>query len=551
MAFSATYVGQICEEVVTITIGSAIIIDILNFSESTTGEDSGKFFLKEFCLSTDGILFTNYRLLTKNNLKRIKFKQNGVFYIKLRYTRQGITTTGTITFNSISLSTTTYAGTYLSGQITKKSIFKDFAGYNLIVQELAMNLLEKIIIGNGILPSFVERSIAAKDIPTLYYTNTGVDEDFFAIWKNTTEFLSIIEVFCENYRLIYYDREILLNFLSVKGLYFCGGESLEDLQYIATNYFKEYSKRGTLLVLKKKGEELEDGTLMPVNGELQRLLCSTLTDEFLFSFNSNNWIVNKTCPLYRGIRDVNCNKEESDTESMADLVNYNSANTIQITEDDIQFFDITTSIIGNFAGIGDPAAFPPFLGKINVDIDCDYLISFWLKNYSIDNKLLFGVNAFDVSGNLIMNAFSDKDNFLRNDFINLTNIPNTPNTTDSYYLVRAVIYKRNSSTEMVDNLDLNWSSDDKNLKFQDNTAIKKISIKIGVFQDAPMFSNIKICNLKMFPLKTPYSRYFVQGKDFMDFFLKNNNNKISRQQIETILRNELLPISVNFKVNYI
>jgi len=558
MAFSATYIGQVNEETVRIDVSGSteLVIQITGFTESTTGETSSKYFVKEFALSSDNILFTSFRPLSVTNIGRIKFRQFGPVYLKLRYTREGSSTVGTVAFNSISITTITIDDEYIIGEITNKSAFKSLVSYNLIVQELAMNLLEKIIIGNGILPKFVERNIDAVDIPTLFYSATGEDEDFIIIWKSVCDFLAIINTFCESFQQIYYNKELLLIFLRSKGLYFCGGESLVDLQYIATNYFKEYSKRGTMLIFKKKGDILDDTTIMPVKGELLRLICNNNADEFLFSFDSNHWIIDKSGPLYRGNSDVNMNKEQSDDANMAEIENYWTFGIIERTlVSGIYMFVITNDADINtptgFGTFGFPLDGSPTTSLINVDVNLSYIISFWLKSDDDNSDLFFGIDCFDIDDNLLPSATADYTGSSKAFFIERSSIPKETDT-GTYYLVRGILYAKNTDGgDMVSEVDLNWNSpNDLNLRFDDES-IKKICINIGGYAKTTASSSISICNLKMFPLKTEYSRFFIQNKNFMDFFLKNNNKVLSTQQIEQIMRNELLPISVNFKNNYL
>jgi hypothetical protein len=327
----------------------------------------------------------------------------------------------------------------------------------------------------------------------------------------------------------------LLYFLTSKGLYFCGNENLETLQNISRNYFKQFSQRGTLMVFKKQGEVLLDGTTNTIKGELLRIICHQQNDEFLYTFNSNNWIVGRTSPIYKGLGDVNTNKELSDTKDMASLSKYDKVGTVQ----EVTYDGISIKQTGCL---------------FEVDINLDYEYSFFLQTLQTGNALDFSVNALDINNTIIPDAFLDKDNLDRSVFFYSTQCPKAVFGVNKFYLVRGIIFAKD--TDLYDkkyNNELNWngSTPDEHVKFKNLSAIKKISVNIGHPSVDGTERKIRICNLKLRPLKTNYSRYFVQGKDFMDFFLKKNNKTISNQELENIMRKELLPLSVNFRINYL
>jgi hypothetical protein len=550
-----TQIGEVQTADLVFNNTNAKIVEITNFSISTTNESgTTKYLFKEFALSTDGILFTSFKELNVANLNRIKFKQKGYWYVRIRLTRKGVDSSGVLIFNSFDITgTNETTDNYSIGVTTNKSIFQQSLGYNLITQELALNLFEKLIIGNGMLPNFVERNVDENSIRNLFYNPTAsADEDFLVIWKSVIQFLSMVDTFAENLNKIYFDSDLLLKFLRSKGLYFSGNEDLQTLQYIATNYFREFSHRGTILMFKRKDEILADGSNCAVKGEVLRLLNVGDLDEFLYSFNSDNWCIGKSSPLYRGISDLNMNKEVSDEISMANLSNYNSFGVVEQTISHIKYFKIYSSNNSTYKGIGYNGELPttPLKSFINIDKNMSYIISFYLKSQEDNNKLYFGIDCYSEDSELLSYATLDKNGNQRNNFFNFTKIPRV----DDLYLVRGIIH--NQGTNLLSlpyKNELNWSVYDEHLAFNSNSDIipKFLAINIGNKNLDYSSNSFLISNLKMFPLKTPNSRYFVQNKNFMNFFAKNNNSVLSNEQIEQIMRNELLPLSVNFKTNYL
>ena len=75
------------------------IKQILGFTANISGETNSVYFDKEFRYSSDGILWSDYKQLTNNNLSGITI-YDGKIYLQYRFTQVGH---GNLSINSISL----------------------------------------------------------------------------------------------------------------------------------------------------------------------------------------------------------------------------------------------------------------------------------------------------------------------------------------------------------------------------------------------------------------------------------------------------------------
>ena len=75
------------------------IKQIFGFAANISGETDGVYFDKEFRYSSDGILWSDYKQLTNENLSRVSV-YNGKIYLQYRFTQVGI---GNLSINNISL----------------------------------------------------------------------------------------------------------------------------------------------------------------------------------------------------------------------------------------------------------------------------------------------------------------------------------------------------------------------------------------------------------------------------------------------------------------
>ena len=75
------------------------IKQILGFTTNISGETNNVYFDKEFRYSSDGILWSDYKQLTNDNLSNITV-YNGKIYLQYRFTQVG---QGNLSINNISL----------------------------------------------------------------------------------------------------------------------------------------------------------------------------------------------------------------------------------------------------------------------------------------------------------------------------------------------------------------------------------------------------------------------------------------------------------------
>ena len=72
---------------------------ILGFTANVSGENNNVYYDKEFRYSSDGILWSDYKQLTNDNLSNVNI-YDGKIYLQYRFTQIG---TGNLSINNISL----------------------------------------------------------------------------------------------------------------------------------------------------------------------------------------------------------------------------------------------------------------------------------------------------------------------------------------------------------------------------------------------------------------------------------------------------------------
>jgi len=98
----------------------------------------------------------------------------------------------------------------------------------------------------GIIPNYIQRT-----------------EDYTAFWESVACFFALMYAHTqEEFVKLYTNKDNLREYMTQRGLFFCGDELLGDLQVLANEFYKEVAKRGTI--------EVDD--------EIKRILCFLLQD---------------------------------------------------------------------------------------------------------------------------------------------------------------------------------------------------------------------------------------------------------------------------------
>lgn len=403
------------------------------------------------------------------------------------------------------------------------------------------------------------------------FTSFEKDRDFIALWKSTSQFFAYYVVLARKYSKFFKNEELLLEYLQQRGLLICNDETLENLQFLMKHYYDEIRKRGTIQIIRKRTIVDHDNSdsdsdsyseaSHEVNGELLRSICYDDCDEFIFNFRKSEKLglnIGNSSPLYRGLSNMSgANKIWVDfLASLTDYLKFpifgnvssvydepdqsdshSNSNSYSLDE------DIVIKISHGTSGFGLDNINPYSLQYIlqyalNVNINIDYQFSFRIKQDKLKNGILnFGVNAFDCDGNIV-NLLSATTLTVSHDFI----LNDQLNIIDKYYEFRGIIYAFN---KVLYNTKTSWNKGN-NLLFTQN--VKKIIPYIKVINsDATV--NVYVTEVKLQPAATNYSSGFIQTNNWIDFWIKNNNQNYSYQQLKDLFRKYLLPYDTNFEFN--
>lgn len=539
MSFSATVRGQInIEKQIYSSNNGVIRID--TFSDSITGETSDRYFVKEFSMSSDDILYTSWYSLTDAELSQFTFNSSGTVYIKIRYTRAGSSTTGTLTFNSISFTDSIVVESCVVGKVaTRNPMFRDIFCNHLIVNEIAGNLFEKIK-GNGILPDYIVRN----------QQNPDLDKDFDSLWQSICKYFAFLNVIALQFTGIYNDGELLRRYISVKGLHLNGDEDLETLQFYANNLFAEFFKRGTVLQFKDKDFEFPDGSLNEMKGEFLRLIAKQEKDEFLWNQPAHQfygWNIGNSSPLYKSISHEQwmINKCFEDKTNTTDLTKYyfNTDVDESIVTDSgrqvIKMRQINAAINSGINQYNEP---------VIIDPNLPYEFSFELKVESGGNdaKLEIGVILLTSDGVSVVPAIHVDDGDTDG---NGTCFSGLVVKRNIYYKFRCLLFPQDTPLDPLRKPV--WGN---YLKFPSTAKYAAPYITINNDSNDPPLdvpsSWVYLYNLKFKLLENPYSLGLIQTKNLNYFYLLNrsiNNN----ETIKRFLREEFLPYNTNLISNFI
>lgn len=231
---------------------------------------------------------------------------------------------------------------------------------------------------------------------------------------------------------------------------------------------------------------------------------------------------------------------------------------------------------------------------INVDSNIDYAFEFRVKTAialgAAQNPLPFlsvGINAFDCNG-VVVNLsniinLTTTVYFLQNGALNKSN---------KYYIFRGIIYSKNkypsfnssniykirdvvrvvntfytcvkkttvgilisnttywrllSQRELYSLLTCNNWYLTNNLQFTEG--VKKIIPFIKVTDSASVTDSVFLAEIRLQPVATNYSSGFLDTSNWIDFFIKNNNQNYKYRQLKEIFRHKLLPADTEVEFN--
>lgn len=543
-------------DVIVIKAGVPIIglVTLSSFTDTLIGETGSRFFEKEFRYSVDGINYSSWIPLTNSNVSSVSVTPTATFLIEYRYRRSGVDTAGDLEFEQVELNGDFDQVT--CGQAFSNSIFAQFfTCTDLCVLNWMINVLEKIY-REGVIPKFIERGDEGNQ--------DGQDQDFIEFWKTITQYFAYIVCYARKFEVssLTGDLDILLKYLEQQTLIFCGGETISELTYVMNNTYDEFRKRGTYEIIKDKALDGRE-----IDGELLRLLCynSTKCGDFYFYkvFNYKiGWVIDQASPLYRGnYNDWNLIKAYEDTESVVDLSKYplTSPGNISIVTDGLKdVMRINSVSAGQKSGIDYDSDTSKL---IKVDPKWDYEITFQVKQEDLDQLLTFGIQGYDINGNVVTNPFRQSfHGYDYNYFFKKYEL----GRDDKYYLVRGVVYgtehRKAPHATMADyrieaTKDFNFSVvptppgapdftkfPPQHLQFNevDVCHISPI-VLLDNENEVDVSGAINIYDFKVRPLSTCYSTGFVQTSNFIKSKATNSNQNYSNSKVVELTREFLIP----------
>lgn len=537
-------------DILVINITSEITggIVLTNYSEELIGITQDRNVSREFRVSANGIFWSDWNVLTSQNLSLNKYITEDLLLIQVRYTRTGTDTTGVIQFNDINFTGTSEAIKLIAPSLMS-SILASVLGTSDIKQTEA-NIFKKLYY-RGIIPQYITRAENSDE---------NEDEDYINLFYSIARFFSLIICFGKRFEKFKSDVDLMREQVREFGLYFDENNvSLEQLQYLASHLYDEVRKRGTEMVFSRSGDDLPSGNKVIIDGELIRLLRNKKSDELLYENipdERTGWCLGKSSPLYRGTCDsINLNKTREKTEDFENLTNFvmnkqGDGNYSLINLDGKKVINLSVS--NGICGLGridTSQEISSNLYTIDNNLDYEMVFSFRITS-GTSAKIKFGAEGFDILKNKLSDSFITPNGDMISEIFfekELTNIKK-----NVWYQVRGIIHAYSSSNFNEVKTNLGWGT---NLYFN-NCFVKYFIPKIQL-ESTGTSAEVNIWNYKIRPLvrgkniiplknNTEYSHSlgFVQSSRIFYSYFKNNNNNQSSDEITNIINKYLLSFNM-------
>jgi hypothetical protein len=481
------------------------IASVVSFSDVVTGTTGSRFFEKTFSWSRDNFLWSDWLPLTNANLSAaILIRNFEPIFIRVSYLRKGVSS-GTLTLDSLSFITT--QGRSVKSNAYNNSFIKQFFStcIDATFFDWTCNVLEKLY-KPGTLSNYIVRN-----------DNQDYEQDrsFIEYLRSVAQFFS----FFANYANVFetfYEKEVLLKeYLEQKGILLAGNENLEQLQYIAYNWFDQIRKRTQYSVIDTT--QITPATTLP--GELLRLLNNQLTDELIYGLAERkhvSWNVNNSSPMMRSTANSNhLAKIYIDRNVTAyyiqrvlqlNSVTVNSVNELILN---------STSSIGVGGDITKAMVISPAINYcISFNVECTDLA-----------MIKCGVLLFDAAQNTISAIKVDATGSDNNSFGEIK-------------IKKAGI--KHSVEVYLFNSDYNKLSYPAN-GYGNHLKQKDVSKYLIPVVETTTNGEIYITNFRVGVGVTKYSKGFVQASDVIELMCYNRNQQKSFDDIVDIVRDLFIP----------
>jgi len=506
------------------------LLALLSYSDSLTGESGTLTFKREFQYSFDNILWSDWQLLTNDNIVNVHVQPNKPLYLRYRYTRTGSDDENAASWLNTEIQATLKDNANDTGDYYYNlSDFKCFfENTNLDLLKWYLNVTEKIYRQN-LLPTFIHRA----------FSDNLEDKDFIDFYLSIAKFFSYYVYFARKLTNIKDNNSqcanLLLEYIQQWGLYVCGDETNSVLNQLRIQLYNEFSKRGTYEVVKNRN--VVDQFVEVPKGEFLRFICFDEGDEFIFALYKPNffaWNVDNCSPMYRGLFfHINANKFFEKTQfvdiTLYPIINNTTAALIVEGSKKVLQFLIPAATENGFDYMG-----PDKL--IIISPYLSYEMSFLIK-CDDDVVIDYGVKVFDKDkiADTLTNAAATADQQL-----GLT--AKTIELNGGYKIVRLFIYGF---------LDTNIQTVDpiygtSNFRFKESNKYIAPVLKIS----STGSTDVRISDFRLIPSSTQYERSLIGIKNFASIWLKNNSEN-DRDTIENVLKHFLMPYNITTKITYL
>lgn len=182
---------------------------------------------------------------------------------------------------------------------------------------------------------------------------------------------------------------------------------------------------------------------------------------------------------------------------------------------------------------------------MKVDPFIDYEISFWFKQETVNPAWYLRIHTFDCSDNEF-DAFNIVNGAPENQFVGYEQ---AVCEADQWHFARFILYGANENIQFgmqpITSLAMG-----KNLKM--NKKVSQILVDLATFSTDAQDTTLLMYNFKVKPLRTPFSRGFVQGSDLLINWRKNRSTKFTEKQVDDIATDFLFPYNTaNKSINLI
>lgn len=352
-------------------------ITSINSLDYVSADDVGQVDLTfEVRYTTNNIDWTEW--ISKTEFLSFAVDEFKHYKIEFRLTQTTSVNLPPITVTSVQLDVT-----YSTNDVTYFSIFG------------SQNLFSEIVRGELLIEEYKENQWQKCNKPGTISEPIERTPSFEGFWKSVSEWMALHYFLSYQFSNIYDNKELLSLLLEEKGLFLCGDETLEELQNLSDNFYREISKRGTSSYV----------------DEFKRLICYDEDNEYI-SFTTglhSGWLLDRSSPMhnfYGKFAMANKLPVKTDSVSNEQLALYSqgpsdpnkialtvvSENTYELGVIDVMNF--STTDVNQFRQIRIDIANDSDL-LIPCDQSLDYYMSFFIKTDTNVLDFSVGIDAFE------------------------------------------------------------------------------------------------------------------------------------------------------------